>query len=74
MSARKLPSGSPDGGGISCDDLLEQIGDAQPGLGADPADAFGGHAGDVFDLERDVIGTRGRQIDLVDRAGTIARS
>ena len=38
------------------------------GLGADPQHLLRRHAGDVLDLERDVVGTRRGQIDLVDRA------
>jgi hypothetical protein len=47
---------------------FEQLRHAEPGLRADAADVFGGHARDVLDLERDFVRAGGGQVDLVDRA------
>jgi len=47
-------------------DLVEQLGHARAGLGADLEDRLGVAADDVRDLRGVLLGLRGRQVDLVE--------
>ena len=65
MSARAGASGFPWGAGTEPDDLVQQLLDALPGLGADPEDLAGVAADDPGEFGGIAVGLGGRQVDLV---------
>ena len=66
MRARAGASGSPSGGGMRCDDRLEQLGHALAGLGRDPEHVVA-RPEQLVDLARDALGLGAGQVDLVQR-------